>query len=236
MKVTSDEQNAFVASRYSSSRCLTEGTWIGLRRNPKNLSQWVWRDDFNVKPQYTKWHRKEPMNERLDKNCTEIHPSKSIYWYGRECSARGCYICVKGKLWVIMVFLRFWTVNSFLVPWSPWRSTWFFFQMPTSVTIIISVAANVVPMSLEVINVLAGQAIQRPKKNENVKVLPAHHLLLKFFEVSNLLGKGFRFLRYYWAYMWYIPFTIFIPNLPGWNSHLGKIHLYDINNNNNIMI
>ncbi|XP_058964490.1 uncharacterized protein [Pocillopora verrucosa] len=95
VKVTSDEQNAFVASRYSSSRCLTEGTWIGLRRNPKNLSQWVWRDDFNVKPQYTKWHRKEPMNERLDKNCTEIHPSKSIYWYGRECSARGCYICVK---------------------------------------------------------------------------------------------------------------------------------------------
>ena len=171
MKVTSDEQNAFVASRYSSSRCLTEGTWIGLRRNPKNLSQWVWRDDFNVKPQYTKWHRKEPMNERLDKNCTEIHPSKSIYWYGRECSARGCYICVKGKLWVIMVFLGFWTFNSFLVPWSPWRSTWFFFQMPTSVTIIISVAANVVPMSLEVINVLAGQAIQRPKKNENVKVL-----------------------------------------------------------------
>lgn len=43
--------------------------------------------------------------------------------------------------------------------------------MPTSVTIIISVAANVVPMSLEVINVLAGQAIQRPKKNENVKTL-----------------------------------------------------------------
>lgn len=112
VKVSSDAQNAFVASRYSSARCLTDGTWLGLRRNPNNLSQWVWLDDFDVEPKYTKWHRKEPMNDRLDKNCTEIHPSKSIYWYGRECSARGCYICVKGK-YQISVFSKLANCCSF---------------------------------------------------------------------------------------------------------------------------
>lgn len=35
------------------------------------------------------------MNDHLEKNCTEIHPTKSIYWYGRECTALGCYICVR---------------------------------------------------------------------------------------------------------------------------------------------
>jgi len=35
------------------------------------------------------------MNDSLDKNCTEIHPTKSIYWFGRECSAKGCYICIR---------------------------------------------------------------------------------------------------------------------------------------------
>ena len=97
--VSSESQNAFVVSHYSSLSCLSEGAWLGLRRNPRNTSRWVWLDDLDAEPTYTKWHRKEPMNDRLDKNCTEIHPSKSIYWYGRECFAQGCYICVKGKQW-----------------------------------------------------------------------------------------------------------------------------------------
>ena len=102
--VNSDAQNAFVVSHYSSLSCLTEGTWIGLRRHPKNISQWVWLDDLETSLNYSKWHRKEPMNDRLDKNCTEIHPTKSIYWYGRECTAQGCYICVKGKHYSQPVF------------------------------------------------------------------------------------------------------------------------------------
>ena len=95
--VSSDSQNAFVASHHSSVSCFTERSWLGLRRNPRNASRWVWLDDLDAELTYTKWHRKEPMNDRLDKNCTEIHPSKSIYWYARECSAQGCFICVVGK-------------------------------------------------------------------------------------------------------------------------------------------
>lgn len=97
MNVSSDSQNAFVASHYSSLSCLSEGAWIGLHRNPRNTSRWVWLDELDEEPIYTKWHRKEPMNDRLDKNCTEMHPTKSLYWFGRECSAQGCYICIRGK-------------------------------------------------------------------------------------------------------------------------------------------
>lgn len=97
MNVSSDSQNAFVASHYSSLSCLSEGAWIGLHRNPRNTSRWVWLDQLDEEPIYTKWHRKEPMNDSLDKNCTEIHPTKSIYWFGRECSAKGCYTCIRGK-------------------------------------------------------------------------------------------------------------------------------------------
>lgn len=95
--ISSDAENAFVVSHYSSLRCLTEGTWLGLHRHPKNSSRWVWLDDLESELKYTKWHRKEPMNDHLEKNCTEIHPTKSIYWYGRECTALGCYICVRGE-------------------------------------------------------------------------------------------------------------------------------------------
>lgn len=115
VNVSSDSQNAFVSSHYSSLSCLSEGAWIGLHRNPRNTSRWVWLDELDAEPVYTKWHRKEPMNDRLDKNCTEIHPTKSIYWFGRECSAQGCYICVKGKhekmLWpnINVIFVLFCT-------------------------------------------------------------------------------------------------------------------------------
>ena len=97
MNVSSDSQNAFIASHSSSLNCLSEGAWIGLHRNPRNTSRWIWLDELDKEPIYTKWHRKETINDRLDKNCTEIQPTKSIYWFGRECSAQGCYICIKGK-------------------------------------------------------------------------------------------------------------------------------------------
>ncbi|XP_068719488.1 uncharacterized protein [Montipora capricornis] len=92
--ISSDFENAFVNSRLSSSRCLSERTWLGLRRHPLNFSRWVWLDDFNSDPKYTKWHRKEPMNDHLNKNCTAIHSLKSIFWYETDCTAQGCYICV----------------------------------------------------------------------------------------------------------------------------------------------
>lgn len=95
--VTSDAENAFIVSHYSSLRCLSEGAWLGLRRHPKNVTRWIWLDDRETELKYTKWHRKEPMNNRIDRNCTEIHPTKSIYWYGSPCHVQGCYICVRGE-------------------------------------------------------------------------------------------------------------------------------------------
>ena len=95
--VTSDAENAFIVSHYSSLRCLSEGAWLGLRRHPKNVTRWIWLDELETELKYTKWHRKEPMNNRIDRNCTEIHPTKSIYWYGSPCHVQGCYICVRGE-------------------------------------------------------------------------------------------------------------------------------------------
>lgn len=47
----------------------------------------------------------------------------------------------------------------------------FVLKMPTSVTIIMSVAVNRVSMSQEVINVLAGRALQQQKDRKNAKTL-----------------------------------------------------------------
>ena len=112
MNVSSDSQNAFIASHYSSLNCLSEGAWIGLHRNPRNTSRWIWLDELDKEPIYTKWHREETINDRLDKNCTEIQPTKSIYWFGRECSAQGCYICIKGKHGIFWPDINSCFVNS----------------------------------------------------------------------------------------------------------------------------
>ena len=95
--ISSDFENAFVNSRLARSSCLSHTAWLGLHRHPFNSSRWVWLDNFSHYPEYTKWHRKEPMNDHLNKNCTSIHPDKSIFWYGTECTAQGCYVCFKGK-------------------------------------------------------------------------------------------------------------------------------------------
>ncbi|XP_015751043.1 PREDICTED: perlucin-like protein [Acropora digitifera] len=93
--ISSDFENAFVNSRLARSSCLSHTAWLGLHRHPFNSSRWVWLDNFSHYPEYTKWHRKEPMNDHLNKNCTSIHPDKSIFWYGTECTAQGCYVCLK---------------------------------------------------------------------------------------------------------------------------------------------
>ena len=95
--ISSDFENAFVNSRLARSSCLSHTAWLGLHRHPFNSSRWVWLDNFSRYPEYTKWHRKEAMNDHLNKNCTSIHPDKSIFWYETECTAQGCYVCLKGK-------------------------------------------------------------------------------------------------------------------------------------------
>ena len=52
-----------------------QGTYIGLYRNPKDKSRWLWVDESRAT--YTHWHVGEPNNCRGNQNCVQMY-SKSV--------------------------------------------------------------------------------------------------------------------------------------------------------------
>ena len=67
-------------------------TWIGLQRDPKNKSRWLWVDGSNAN--YTNWAKEEPDNEGDMENCTGIPsylaPAK---WKDMACNSFLSYVC-----------------------------------------------------------------------------------------------------------------------------------------------
>ena len=67
-------------------------TWIGLHRDPKNKSRWLWVDGSSAN--YTNWAKEEPDYEGGTKNCTGIPsylaPAK---WSDMACNTSLFYVC-----------------------------------------------------------------------------------------------------------------------------------------------
>lgn len=80
-------------------------SWIGLHRESKNKSRWLWVDGSGVS--YTHWDHREPNNLNGTEDCTEIYPAyltpHAGKWNDRTCNVSLHYICeINGKSETIM--------------------------------------------------------------------------------------------------------------------------------------
>ena len=79
------EQKALTSQIPESQR-----TWIGLHRDPKNKSRWLWVD--GSRPTYTHWYKGEPNG--LHEECAEIYPAVHGWkWNDYTCSRALPYVC-----------------------------------------------------------------------------------------------------------------------------------------------
>ena len=94
---------------------LVHTAWIGLHRDPKNKSRWLWVDGSSA--MYTNWNYGEP-NNRTDtgtrsEDCGEIYQSGK--WNDNNCSNSLHYVCETGcKSDIILVKMAFLQVPSYL--------------------------------------------------------------------------------------------------------------------------
>ncbi|XP_078360838.1 CD209 antigen-like protein A isoform X1 [Oculina patagonica] len=72
---------------------VSQRTWIGLYRNPKNKSLWLWVDGSPVT--YTNWAKGEPNSPNSEK-CGEMYPKERGWkWNDKECYAKFPFVCEK---------------------------------------------------------------------------------------------------------------------------------------------
>ncbi|KAJ7382017.1 hypothetical protein OS493_037660 [Desmophyllum pertusum] len=64
-------------------------TWIGLYRDPKDKSRWLWVD--GTRPTYTYWYPREPNNHGGNEDCVEMVTGRK--WNDMPCSFSLTYIC-----------------------------------------------------------------------------------------------------------------------------------------------
>ena len=77
-------------------------TWIGLHRDPKDKSRWLWVD--GSRPNYTHWNTGEPNG--LHEECTEMYPkSRGWKWNDGVCSNAFPYVCETIGMSVAFEFL-----------------------------------------------------------------------------------------------------------------------------------
>ena len=68
----------------------SQTTWIGLYRNPKDKSRWLWIDGSPVT--YTHWAKGEPNS--LSEGCGEMRPARHRWeWNDLGCSTKFPYVC-----------------------------------------------------------------------------------------------------------------------------------------------
>ena len=68
----------------------SQRTWIGLYRNPKEKSRWLWVDGSRLT--YTYWSSGEPNNAGGSEDCAEIYPRNSE-WNDKRCATLRHYVC-----------------------------------------------------------------------------------------------------------------------------------------------
>ena len=81
----SQAENKAITSR------LRGHTYIGLYRDPKDPSSWLWADGSRAT--YTNWDKGEPGYKQPNyEDCVAIH--KSGYWHDWPCkTAKNYYVC-----------------------------------------------------------------------------------------------------------------------------------------------
>lgn len=69
---------------------ISHRTWMGLHRDPKDKSRWLWLD--GTRPIYTRWSRGEPNNVREE--CGELYNKADGWsWNDEWCSSTLHYVC-----------------------------------------------------------------------------------------------------------------------------------------------
>ena len=68
---------------------IAKRTWIGLHRDPKNKSRWLWVDGSYVT--YTNWYNGEPNDNNGEEDCVEM--SSTGKWNDQNCNDSVSYIC-----------------------------------------------------------------------------------------------------------------------------------------------
>ena len=70
-------------------------TWIGLHRDSRNKSRWLWVDGSSA--DYTNWDKGEPNDAGGTENCVETFPRAGV-WNDQTCSDYDYYVCeISGK-------------------------------------------------------------------------------------------------------------------------------------------
>ena len=89
--VTSQAEQQALASNVKSL------TWIGLYRDPKNMSRWLWVDESLVT--YTNWRTGEPNDFGGAEDYVELlTPYRGVKWNDRNCNRSLRYACeISGK-------------------------------------------------------------------------------------------------------------------------------------------
>ena len=72
-------------------------TWIGLYRDARNKSRWLWVDGSS--DDYTNWNKGEP-NNAGEEDCVEMYSTSSLAgkWNDKSCGVNNSYVCeISGK-------------------------------------------------------------------------------------------------------------------------------------------
>ena len=74
--------------------------WIGLHKDPKDKSRWLWVDGSSSN--YTNWDEGEPNSDSSTGDCTKIYPDSSGFvgkWRDEKCNVSLDFVCeISGKL------------------------------------------------------------------------------------------------------------------------------------------
>ena len=71
---------------------ISQTVFIGLYRDPKDTSRWLWVD--GTQASYTHWYKGEPNGRSSGENCAEMYPtSYAGRWNDMGCSGTRGYIC-----------------------------------------------------------------------------------------------------------------------------------------------
>ena len=73
----------------------SQRTWIGMYRDPKDKSRWLWVD--GSRPTYTHWNKGEPNS--VHEECAEMYPKVHGWkWNDLGCQGSHPYICETGGM------------------------------------------------------------------------------------------------------------------------------------------
>ena len=103
--VTSEAEQQALVSKVS------QNVWIGLRRDPKVHSRWLWVDGSRAT--YTHWHPGEPNDHGGNEDCTVMFPPAGK-WNDGQCSSSLQHICEtngRRRIIVCLILLSYYIVT-----------------------------------------------------------------------------------------------------------------------------